>query len=374
MKSVAPSPGIAMRRSIGTKESSVRVSSTSTGSRAASRLATIWVTSSTMSFSSTPPMPSAPGSRPPCPASRTTSGGCDARGRAGVRRFAFGVGGCGSPAGAGASGAAGAVATARRADGAEGASLGGGAGGSDGAGGSMAAAVGAGAGAGAGGSMAAAVGAGAGRCAAQVDVDARGGVGPAGDPVGRRLRGRRQVESHSRRLVLRHVDPVEHGRGQRGRRHRQHHRHRDPHAHILRSTPGPRPVSSERGTTEPSRRNFPSRRGVAIQPPGIPEAARSASNGCAQAQGGSHMKLGTLVIGVALLLGTAGSGFAGTVNCKQVNKYLGTGRSVSDVAQTMVIDEADVKKCQEEAAKGTAGGAKDAAKPAAEAPSKDMPK
>jgi len=87
------------------------------------------------------------------------------------------------------------------------------------------------------------------------------------------------------------------------------------------------------------------------------------------------MKLGTMVIGVALLLGTAGSGFAGTVNCKQVNKYLGTGRSVSDVAQTMVIDEADVKKCQEEAGKaGAAGAAKDAAKPAAEAPSKDMPK
>src|SRR5205809_3533750 len=122
------------------------------------------------------------------------------------------------------------------------------------------------------------------------------------------------------------------------------------------------------------RRNFPSRRGVAIQSPGVPRAARSASNGCAQAQGGSRIKLGTLVIGVALLLGTAGPGFAGTVNCKQVNKYLGTGRSVSDVAQTMVIDEADVKKCQEEAAKGTAGGAKDAAKPAAEAPSKDMPK
>jgi len=87
------------------------------------------------------------------------------------------------------------------------------------------------------------------------------------------------------------------------------------------------------------------------------------------------MKLGTLVIGVALLLGRAGPGFAGTVNCKQVNKYLGTGRSVSDVAQTMVIDEADVKKCQEEAGKeGAAGSAKDAAKPAAEAPSKDMPK
>ena len=87
------------------------------------------------------------------------------------------------------------------------------------------------------------------------------------------------------------------------------------------------------------------------------------------------MKLGTLVIGVALLLGTAGPGFAGTVNCKQVNKYLGTGRSVSDVAQTMVIDEADVKKCQEQAAsEGAAGGAKDAAKPAGDAATKDKPK
>ena len=87
------------------------------------------------------------------------------------------------------------------------------------------------------------------------------------------------------------------------------------------------------------------------------------------------MKLGTLVIGVALLLGTAGPGFAGAVNCKQVNKYLATGRSVSDVAQTMVIDEADVKKCQEQAgSEGAAGAAKDAPKPAGEAPAKDMPK
>src|SRR5207247_11069605 len=114
-------------------------------------------------------------------------------------------------------------------------------------------------------------------------------------------------------------------------------------------------------------RNFPRRRAVAIQPPGITQAARSASNGCAQAQGGSRMKLGTLVIGVALLLGTAGPGFAGTVNCKQVNKYLGTGRSVSDVARTMVIDEADVQRSHEEAAsQGATGGTKDAAEPAGE--------
>ena len=68
------------------------------------------------------------------------------------------------------------------------------------------------------------------------------------------------------------------------------------------------------------------------------------------------MKLGTLAIGVAMLLGTAGVSFAGNVNCKQVNKYLQTGRSVSDVAQTMVIEESDVKKCQEQAASEGAGG------------------
>jgi len=70
------------------------------------------------------------------------------------------------------------------------------------------------------------------------------------------------------------------------------------------------------------------------------------------------MKLGTLAIGATLLLVTAGSSFGGAVNCKQVNKYLQTGRSVKDVAETMVIDESDVKKCQEEAGSaGTAGGA-----------------
>jgi hypothetical protein len=72
------------------------------------------------------------------------------------------------------------------------------------------------------------------------------------------------------------------------------------------------------------------------------------------------MRLGSLMIGIALLLGTAGSGFAGAVNCKQVNKYLQTGRSVKDVAETMVIDEAEVKKCQEQAAsEGAAGGTKE---------------
>jgi hypothetical protein len=61
------------------------------------------------------------------------------------------------------------------------------------------------------------------------------------------------------------------------------------------------------------------------------------------------MKLGVLMVGAALLLGTASAGIAGEVNCKQVNKYLQTGRSAKDVAETMVISEADVKKCQDQA-------------------------
>jgi len=73
------------------------------------------------------------------------------------------------------------------------------------------------------------------------------------------------------------------------------------------------------------------------------------------------MKLGIVVLGLGLLLGTAGG--AGAVNCKQVNKYLETGRSVKDVAETMVVGESDVRACQEEAAEAKAaekkGGAAD---------------
>jgi hypothetical protein len=70
------------------------------------------------------------------------------------------------------------------------------------------------------------------------------------------------------------------------------------------------------------------------------------------------MKVGILVKAVAVLLGSVGFATAGTVNCKQVNKYLQTGRSVQDVAETMVIDAKEVKKCQDEAAAapGATGG------------------
>lgn len=53
-----------------------------------------------------------------------------------------------------------------------------------------------------------------------------------------------------------------------------------------------------------------------------------------------------------IALGTAWAG----ANCAQVNKYLATGRSVQDVAETMVLSEDDVKKCQAEAKDPKAGG------------------
>jgi hypothetical protein len=74
------------------------------------------------------------------------------------------------------------------------------------------------------------------------------------------------------------------------------------------------------------------------------------------------LKVRVLMIGTALVLGAAGASYA-EVNCKQVNKYLGTGRSVKDVAETMVISESDVKKCQEQGA-GEAKPAEGGQKPA----------
>ena len=65
------------------------------------------------------------------------------------------------------------------------------------------------------------------------------------------------------------------------------------------------------------------------------------------------MRIGMLVLGGTLVLATAA---AAEVNCKQVNKYLQTGRSVKDVAETMVISEADVEKCKAAAGSDTKAG------------------
>src|SRR5262249_60788177 len=68
------------------------------------------------------------------------------------------------------------------------------------------------------------------------------------------------------------------------------------------------------------------------------------------------MRFAIVVLGGALLLGAATFGRAAEVNCKQVNKYLQTGRSVKDVAETMVISESDVEKCKSADTGGGAAG------------------
>ena len=70
------------------------------------------------------------------------------------------------------------------------------------------------------------------------------------------------------------------------------------------------------------------------------------------------MRFGSLLLGGTLVLGMATIGTAAEVNCKQVNKYLQTGRSVKDVAETMVISESDVEKCKaaDTGAGATGGG------------------
>ena len=68
------------------------------------------------------------------------------------------------------------------------------------------------------------------------------------------------------------------------------------------------------------------------------------------------MRFAIVVFGGGLLLGAATFGRAAEVNCKQVNKYLQTGRSVKDVAETMVISESDVEKCKSADTGGGAAG------------------
>ena len=62
-----------------------------------------------------------------------------------------------------------------------------------------------------------------------------------------------------------------------------------------------------------------------------------------------------IALGVAAMTLAATTAFAG-VNCNQVKKYLGTGRTPQDIAETMVISIDDVKKCQEGGDAAAAGG------------------
>lgn len=49
-----------------------------------------------------------------------------------------------------------------------------------------------------------------------------------------------------------------------------------------------------------------------------------------------------IVIGGAIL---AGASAAPAINCDQVRRYLSTGRSIESIAETMVVDVEEVKKC-----------------------------
>lgn len=69
------------------------------------------------------------------------------------------------------------------------------------------------------------------------------------------------------------------------------------------------------------------------------------------------MRQRIVVLGAVLLASSATLANA-EVNCKFVMKNLQTGRTVEEVAQTMVIGEDEVRKCQEEAAAKGGGEAK----------------
>jgi len=55
------------------------------------------------------------------------------------------------------------------------------------------------------------------------------------------------------------------------------------------------------------------------------------------------------LLGMILIAGLAGPSWAGDIQCNRILKYLSTGRSPSEVAETMVISEDDVIACKEEA-------------------------
>ena len=55
------------------------------------------------------------------------------------------------------------------------------------------------------------------------------------------------------------------------------------------------------------------------------------------------------LLGLLVVAGLAGPGWAGEIQCNRILKYLSTGRSPSEVAETMVISEDDVLACKEEA-------------------------
>ena len=58
----------------------------------------------------------------------------------------------------------------------------------------------------------------------------------------------------------------------------------------------------------------------------------------------------TIVWGITMgmTIGLAASTASAGVNCDQVRRYLKTGRSAEDIAESMVVDISEVKKCKEQ--------------------------
>ena len=81
-----------------------------------------------------------------------------------------------------------------------------------------------------------------------------------------------------------------------------------------------------------------------------------------------RLSIFVMVGAVTLLAG----GAQAAVNCEQVKRYAQTGRTAEEIAETMIADEGEVKKCLEgvkaPAAGGSAPAGGAAAAPGSEAP------
>ena len=65
------------------------------------------------------------------------------------------------------------------------------------------------------------------------------------------------------------------------------------------------------------------------------------------------MKRVVLGLTISTLLLGAGDAIAG-INCEQVRRYTQTGRTPEDIAESMIVDVSEVKKCLETGNKAAA--------------------
>jgi predicted transposase YdaD len=63
----------------------------------------------------------------------------------------------------------------------------------------------------------------------------------------------------------------------------------------------------------------------------------------------------SILVGSALVAGAVSP--AAAINCEQVRRYLATGRTVDQIAEQMIVDVEEVKKCAAEAPAATPAAA-----------------